>query len=53
MKKLFLTLAVAFASLAANAQLYVGGEVGAWRNTDDNKTDFNLKPEIGYLPTQR
>lgn len=48
MKKLFLTLAVAFASLAANAQLYVGGEVGAWRNTDDNKTDFNLKPEIGY-----
>ena len=48
MKKLFLTLAVAFASLAANAQLYVGGEVGAWRNSDDNKTDFNLKPEIGY-----
>ncbi len=48
MKKLFLTLAVAFASLAANAQLYVGGEVGAWRNSDDNHTSFNLKPEIGY-----
>lgn len=48
MKKLFLTLAVAFASLAANAQLYVGGEVGAWRNSDDNHTTFNLKPEIGY-----
>ena len=48
MKKLFLTLAVAFASLEANAQLYVGGEVGAWRNSDDNHTSFNLKPEIGY-----
>ena len=48
MKKLFLTLAVAFASLAANAQLYVGGEVGAWRNSDANHTTFDLKPEIGY-----
>lgn len=48
MKKLFLTLAVAFASLAANAQLYVGGEVGAWRNSDANHTSFDLKPEIGY-----
>ena len=28
MKKLFLTLAVAAASLTASAQVYVGGEVG-------------------------
>ena len=48
MKKLFLTLAVAAASLTASAQAYVGGEVGFWRNSDDNHTSFTLHPEIGY-----
>lgn len=48
MKKLFLTLAVAAASLAASAQVYVGGEVGFWRNADDNHTTFSLNPEVGY-----
>lgn len=36
MKKVFLTVALAAASLAASAQVYVGGEVGFWRNTDAN-----------------
>lgn len=48
MKKLFLTLIVALVSLTASAQVYVGGEVGLWRNTDDNFTNFTLAPEVGY-----
>lgn len=48
MKKFFLTLLVAVSSLAANAQVYLGGEVGLWRNSDDNHTQFTIKPEIGY-----
>lgn len=48
MKKLFLTFAFAVSALAMNAQLYVGGEVGAWRNWDDNHTSFNIAPEVGY-----
>lgn len=34
--------------MAASAQVYIGGEVGFWRNTDANHTNFNIKPEIGY-----
>lgn len=48
MKKLFSSLIVAVCSLAASAQVYVGGQVGLWRNTDDNHTSFNLAPELGY-----
>lgn len=48
MKKIILMLLVAAFSLTAGAQTYLGGEVGFWRNTDDNHTSFKLKPEIGY-----
>ena len=48
MKKLFLSLIVAVCSLAASAQVYVGGQVGVWRNSDANHTSFNLVPEVGY-----
>ena len=48
MKKLFLTFAFAVTALAMNAQLYVGGEVGAWRNWDENTTSFKIAPEVGY-----
>lgn len=48
MKKLFLSLIVAVCSLAASAQVYVGGQVGLWRNTDANHTSFKLAPELGY-----
>ena len=48
MKKFFLTLMVAIFALTANAQFYVGGETGLWRNTDNNNTDFTLRPEFGY-----
>ena len=51
MKKILLSLAVAFVSLAANAQVYVGGSVGiASSKTDgsDAVTTYQFLPEIGY-----
>lgn len=48
MKKILLTLLVAVCSLTASAQVYLGGEVGFWRNSDDNHTQFSIQPEIGY-----
>lgn len=50
MKKLFVTICLAVAAMAANAQTYVGGELGFWRNGEDgnNKTSFTLAPELGY-----
>ncbi len=48
MKKIFLSVAVAAMSLTASAQVYVGGEVGAWRNSDANTTTVSIQPEVGY-----
>lgn len=48
MKKLFLTLALAVTTIAASAQVYLGGEVGLWRNYDANHTTFSIQPEVGY-----
>lgn len=53
MKKIFLTLALAAASLAASAQVYVGGEVGFWRNADANTTSFTLAPQVGYTLSEK
>lgn len=48
MKKLFSSLIALLATVAASAQVYVGGEVGLWRNTDDNHTSFTVAPQVGY-----
>ena len=55
MKKMILTALVAVASLAANAQIWVGGEVGyshvrqTTNKVEDWKSNnFSLLPEIGY-----
>jgi len=48
MKKLFLTMMVALLSVAAGAQVYVGGEVSLWRDYDKNHTSFTVQPEVGY-----
>ena len=48
MKKIILAALLALGSLTANAQIYVGGETGLWRNADNNNTDFTLRPEVGY-----
>ena len=48
MKKFLFTLAAAFVTLTASAQVYVGGEVGFWRNWADgaNETTFKVLPEV-------
>ena len=47
MKKLFLTLALAFVGiLSANAQLWMGGSIGAGITKD--VTTFAIAPEVGY-----
>ena len=48
MKKMLLTAVVALVTLSASAQVYLGGEVGLWRNPDANTTQFNLRPDVGY-----
>lgn len=48
MKKFLLTALVALLSLTASAQIYVGGQVGFWRDYNENQTNFNLVPEVGY-----
>ncbi len=52
MKKIFLAAVMAVMAFAANAQLYVGGELGVMRSDggDDNvaTTTASIMPEIGY-----
>ncbi len=46
MKKFLLAAGLMLATLAASAQLYVGGTVGLNRNTTENVTEFTVAPEI-------
>lgn len=48
MKKLFLSVVVAALAVGANAQVWLGGEVGMWRNYQDNKSHVTVQPEVGY-----
>ncbi len=54
MKKIILSAVVAFASLTANAQLWVGGSLGFnYQNLDTpvgdlKTTSFSIAPELGY-----
>ena len=56
MKKMILTALVAVVSLAASAQIWVGGEVGfSAQNTKlngfktNNEATFNFLPQVGYV----
>ena len=42
--------AVAMLTLTANAQIYLGGELGMWREWQDgaNKSSVSVLPEVGY-----
>lgn len=53
MKKIFLTLIFAVITVAASAQVYIGGEVGFWRNKDTNHTAFSIQPEVGYTLSEK
>lgn len=51
MKKFILLVVMAIASLGVYAQtdnMYVGGNVGFWRNSTEDRTEFKILPEIGY-----
>lgn len=58
MKKIFMTLAAAVIAVSANAQIWVGGEVGFSSDKETTKTNgnsvsettnnFTLAPEVGY-----
>ncbi len=48
MKKIFASIALAVVSLTANAQVFIGGETGFWRDHNANETEFSLIPEFGY-----
>ncbi|NDV83339.1 outer membrane beta-barrel protein [Bacteroides sp. 51] len=50
MKKIVLLLLVVCATVSMNAQVYVGGTAGFWRNDKDDadQTAFTIAPEIGY-----
>ena len=52
MKKVFLSLMVMVASVAANAQIWAGGSLSLWTNGDaegsETKTTFYFSPEVGY-----
>ena len=57
MKKILLSLLVAFCATTASAQFYVGGALGvkSVKNgaTDVSTTSFTVAPEIGYSFTDR
>jgi hypothetical protein len=48
MRKLLLIMVVAVVTMTAKAQIYVGGELGFWRDYDANETTFKIIPEVGY-----
>ena len=53
MKKVILAALVAVASLSANAQVWLGGDLGLGftkaTSNADTKTTFTIAPEIGYM----
>ena len=48
MRKLFTLAVLAVVTMTASAQLYLGGGIGTWRNTDENSTSVKIVPEVGY-----
>lgn len=49
MKKVLMTLMVMFAVVTAYAQeMYVGGGISLWRDTDAELSSFSISPDFGY-----
>lgn len=49
MKKVLMTLFVMFAVVTAYAQeMYVGGGISLWRDTDAEVSSFSISPDFGY-----
>ena len=49
MKKILLVFAVMLGFVSAQAQeMYLGGGISLWRDTDDDRTLFSIAPDFGY-----
>ena len=49
MKKLLLMVVICMTTLTAGAQeIFVGGGISMWRDTDIDEMSFSISPEIGY-----
>ncbi|WP_300226394.1 outer membrane beta-barrel protein [uncultured Bacteroides sp.] len=54
MKKVLMTLFVMFAVVTAYAQeMYIGGGISLWSNTDSERTSFSISPDFGYEFNER
>ena len=54
MKKVLMTLFVMFAVVTAYAQeMYVGGGISLWRDTDAEISSFSISPDFGYELNER
>ena len=59
MKKVVLVIGLAVASMAVNAQLYVGGSLGfssdseTSKNAKNEKSAFTFSPEVGYYLSEK
>lgn len=47
-KTLLILFALVTATVAAQAQVYIGGEVAFWHNDSEDATTFKMVPEVGY-----
>lgn len=48
MKKTILILMCCICGYVAQAQVYFGGNIGFWRDSDDDVTTLSILPEVGF-----
>ena len=53
MKRFILAAAIMVLSIAADAQIFIGGGMRFWDNDDDDRTTISVTPEIGYRVNRR
>lgn len=54
MKRTLMWVAFIMVTLFAQAQeIYLGGGISLWHNTDLEKTSFSISPEIGYVFSEK
>ena len=54
MKKFLLMVVVMMAALGASAQeMYIGGGISLWRDTDRDQMAFSISPDFGYELNER
>ena len=48
MKKILTVIACALFAISANAQVFIGGQAGFTRDSNDEETYLSIVPEVGY-----